>query len=110
MNKAAISIFTLAVMASAQALADTRYMFCLGGGRLGLYYSTVFPVAPGTKDEDKAKAFNAFVKGTYNNIIFAECHTDLTQANSQSSKKIREDSDQYSKFPSKLIETGWAGK
>ena len=110
LSKAAISMFVLAMLASSQALADTRYMYCYGGGRAGLYYSAVFPVPQGTQDQDKAKAFNAFVEGKYHTLIFSECHTDLSVANSESAKKGREDSDQQSKFPSKLIETGWMGK
>lgn len=110
MKRFALAVFALAAMASSSALADTRYIFCYGGGRAGLYYSAVFPVAQGTKSADKEKAFDAFVKGKYGTMIFANCFTDLTQANSQSSKKMREDSDQKSKFPSKLIETGWSGK
>jgi hypothetical protein len=110
MNKASFVVLALAVLTSSQALADTDYMFCYGGGRLGLYYSTVFPVVHGTRDADKAKAFIAFVKARHGATIVSECHSDMTQANSRSDKKMREDSDQQSKFPSKLIETGWAGK
>ena len=76
----------------------------------GLYYSNVFPAAADTKDADAAKAFSAFVKGKYGTAISARCHTDMTQASAASDKKMRVDSDQTSKFPSKLIETGWAGK
>jgi hypothetical protein len=107
MKKVALAVFALA--ASSQALAGTDYMFCFGGGRLGLYYSAVFPVAHGTKDQEKAKAFNAFVKTKYGTTIYAECHSNMTQALGESAKKGREDSDQNSKFPSKLIETSWAG-
>lgn len=110
MRRIALAVFAFAALSSSSALADTRYMFCYGGGRAGLYYSAVFAVAQGTKSADKEKPFDAFVKAKYGTVIFANCFTDLTQANSQSSKKIREDSDQKSKFPSKLIETGWTGK
>ncbi len=111
MKKTVFVLLGFATLASSQALAETRYMYCYGGGRAGLYYSAVFPVSFGTvKSADKAKAFNAFVQGKYGVTIFSDCHMDLTQANSLSAKKITEDSDQKSKFPSKLIETGWAGK
>lgn len=110
MTKLALVVFAFAVLTTSQALAETRYMICFGGGRAALYYSAVFPVPAGTKDADKATAFNAFVKGKYGKMIFSECHTDLTQANAQSDKKMREDNDQTSKYPSKLIETGWMGK
>ena len=109
MNRTVFVIAGVAAMTSSQALASPRYMLCFGGGRAALYYSNVFPVLEGTKDADAAKAFNAFVKGKYGATIFSECHTDLTQASATSDKKIRESSDQTSKFPSKLIETGWAG-
>jgi len=109
MRNATVLIFTFAMMAGSQALADTRYMFCFGGGQVGLYYSAVFPVPQGTKGADKANAFNAFVKSKYGTMIFSECHIDLSQASANSDKKIREDSDQTSKFPSKLFETRWAG-
>ena len=110
MNRVSFAACTFAVLASSQAFGDTRYMICFGGGRSGLYYSAVFPVPTGSKDKDMANAFRDFVKGKYAIPIFAECHTDLTQANAESDKKIREDADQNSKFPSKLIETGWSGK
>jgi hypothetical protein len=110
MRKIGFLAFIVAVVASSQALADTSYMFCFGGGRAGLYYSAVFPVPHGTNDEGKAQSFNAFVKSKYGVMIFSECHSDGTQAGSASSKKIRIDSDQQSHYPSKLIETGWAGK
>jgi hypothetical protein len=84
-------------------------MICFGGGRSGLYYSAVFPETTGAKTKDKADAFINFVKGKYGTTIIAECHTDSTQASAESDKKIREDADQNSKFPSKLIETGWSG-
>jgi hypothetical protein len=100
----------LAVVVSSPALADTRYMLCFGGGRPGLYYSNVFPVPGGTKDADKAKAFNALVSAKYHVKISSECHTDMTLASGTSDKKIREQSDQGSKYPSKLVETGWPAK
>jgi hypothetical protein len=110
MNKLVIVASLLAATASSQALAATHYRFCFGGGRAGLYYSAVFPSDQGTKTADTAIAFNAFVKGKYGTVIHSECHSDGTQADAASSKKIMEDSDQQSKFPSKLIETGWNGK
>src|SRR5947209_7569596 len=110
MTKASVVVFALALLASARALADTSTMFCFGGGRAGLYFSGVFPVVHGTRSADKAKAFNAFVKARYGNPILSECHSDMTEANSRSAKKMQEDSDQQSRFRSKLIETGWAGK
>jgi hypothetical protein len=109
MNRVSLAACTCAVLASSQAFGDTRYMICFGGGRSGLYYSAVFPVPTGSRDKDEANAFKDFVKSKYGTPIFAECHTDLTQANAESDKKIREDADQNSKFPSKLIETGWSG-
>lgn len=110
MNRISFAVFTCAaVLASSQAFADARYMFCFGGSQSGLYYSAVFPVPTGTKDTDTAQAFSNFVKSKYGTAIFAECHTDLSQANAESAKKAREDADQNSKFPSKLIETGWSG-
>jgi hypothetical protein len=57
-----------------------------------------------------ATTFNAFVKTKYGATIHGECHSNGTRASAVSDKKIRESSDQDSKFPSKLIETGWAGK
>jgi len=110
MNKTLVVLLPLGLMAASQALADTHYELCFGGGRKALYYSAVFPVPAGTKSDDKAKAFNDFVKGRYGTPILAECHSDLTQASAESDKKTREDSDQTSRYPSKLIETGWAGK
>lgn len=110
MNKFGFLAFAVAAIASSHALASTDYAFCFGGGRAGLYYSANFPVVHGSSDENRAKAFNAFVKAKYGVLIFSECHADMTLANSQSAKKIREDSDQHSKYPSKLIETGWTGK
>ena len=110
MSKVAYAAFTLAALVSSQAFADTHYMYCYGGGRTALYYSANFPVPQGTKSADTAKVFNAFIQKKYGKTIFSECHSDLTLANSRSAKKITEDSDQKSKFPSKLIETGWSGK
>jgi hypothetical protein len=110
MNKLVIVASLLAATASSHAFAATHYRFCLGGGRAGLYYSAVFPADQATKTADTANAFNAFVKGKYGTIIHSECHSDGSQADAASSKKIMEDSDQQSKFPSKLIETGWNGK
>jgi hypothetical protein len=110
MNKLIIMASLLAATASSQALAATNYRFCFGGGRAGLYYSAVFPADQGTKTADTANAFNAFVKGKYGTMIHSECHSDGTQADAASDKKTREDSDQQSRFPSKLIETGWNGK
>jgi hypothetical protein len=110
MNRAAFVVFTLAVLGSSQAFAGTDYQFCFGGGRSGLYYSAVYPVAHGTSDVDMAKAFSAFVKAKYGVMIYSQCHSNGTKALGESAKKGREDSDQTSKYPSKLIETGWAGK
>ena len=111
MNKLVIVASLLAASARSQALAaPTHYTFCYGGGRAGLYYSAVFPTDQGTKTADSANAFNAFVKGKYGTMIHSECHSNGTQADAASDKKIREDSDQQSKFPSKLIETNWNGK
>ena len=98
------------VLAASQAFADTHYVLCYGGGRRALYYSAVFPVPTGTKSDQKAKAFDDFVKGRYGTPILAECHSDLTQASAESDKKSREDNDQTSRFPSRIVETGWAGK
>ncbi|HSM94494.1 MAG TPA: hypothetical protein VLT91_00520 [Rhizomicrobium sp.] len=109
MSRVAYAAFALAALASTQALADTHYMYCYGGGRAGLYYSANFPVPQGAKSGDTAKLFNAFVQKKYGTTIFSECHSDLTLANSQSARKLTEDSDQHSRFPSKLIETGWTG-
>jgi hypothetical protein len=109
MNKTSAAMCACAVMVSSHAFGDSHYMICFGGGRLGLYYSAVFPESTGAKSNDTADAFSKFVKSKYGTTISAECHTDLTQANAESDKKIREDSDQNSKFPSKLIETGWSG-
>src|SRR5215469_14671916 len=108
MKKAVFLVFAFVIQASAQALADTHYMYCFGGGRYGLYYSAVFPAAQGVSRE-KEKAFSAYVKAKYGTMIIAACHLDMTQALGESAKKIREGSDQNSRFPSKLIETGWAG-
>ena len=110
MKKAALVILASAVMAGSPALADTHYMHCYGGGRAGLYFSAVFPVPEGVMSKDKAKAFDAFIQGKYHVTIFSNCQRDQSQANAASSKKMEEDADQTSKFPSKLIETGWAGK
>jgi hypothetical protein len=110
MNKLVIVASLLVATASSQALAATNYRFCFGGGRAGLYYSAVFPADQGTKTADTANAFNAFVKGKYGTVIHSECHSAGTQAVAASDKKMREDGDQQSKFPSKLIETGWNGK
>ncbi|HXZ67875.1 MAG TPA: hypothetical protein VEH07_04740, partial [Alphaproteobacteria bacterium] len=66
-------------------------------------------VPHGTSSVDKAKAFIAFVQSKYGTGISAECHSSGTQASADSDKKIREDVDQTSKFPSKIIETGWMG-
>ncbi len=110
MNKLVIVASLLAATASSQAFAATSYRFCFGGGRAGLYYSAVFPADQGTKTADNEKAFDAFVKGKYGTMIHSECHSDGTQAVAAADKKAREDNDQQSKFPSKLIETGWNGK
>ena len=107
---AAFVVFPLAMLASSSTSARTDYAFCSGGGRASLFYSSVFPVVHGPSDAARAKAFNAFIKAKYGVTIFAECHSDLTPALANSHKKIMEDSDQHSKFPSKLIETGWVGK
>jgi hypothetical protein len=61
-------------------------------------------------DYDKAKAFSTFVKARYGTAIISECHSNMTPASLRSDKKLREDSDQKSRFPSRLVETGWAGK
>jgi hypothetical protein len=110
MKKIALAVFAFAAVSSTCALADSRHMFCYGGGRAALYYSAIFPVAQGVKSAEKEKAFDAFIKAKYGTVIFAGCYGDGSQADSQSNKKIREDSDQKSQFPSKLIETGWTGK
>ena len=110
MNKLVIVASLLAVTASSQALADTSYRFCFGGGRAALYYSAVFPSDRAIKTADTAIAFNAFVKSKYGTMIHGECHSDRTQEDAVSDKKSREDVDQKSKFPSKIIETGWNGK
>jgi hypothetical protein len=109
MNRASAAVCACAVLASSHAFGDTHYMSCFGGGRSGLYYSAVFPESTGAKSKDKADAFSKFVKGKYGTTISAQCHRDSTQTNAESAKKITEDSDQNSKFPSKLIETGWSG-
>jgi hypothetical protein len=109
MKYAAAAMILAGAVANSPAPAQTRYMLCFGGGRAGLYYSGVFPVPAATRDEDKAKAFGAFVKGKYGTTIMAECHTDLTLASAASDKKMREQNDQGSRFPSRIIETGWAG-
>lgn len=57
-----------------------------------------------------AKEFNAFVKAKSGVTIFSECHSNGSQASGESARKGRQDSDQNSKYPSKLVETGWAGK
>ena len=57
-----------------------------------------------------AKEFSAFVKAKYGVMISAECHSDGSRSSGESDKKLREDNDQNSKYPSKLIETGWARK
>jgi hypothetical protein len=49
------------------------------------------------------------VKSKYGVTISSQCHRDGSKASSDSAKKITEDSDQKSKYPSKLIETGWKG-
>jgi hypothetical protein len=85
-------------------------MLCSGGGQAGVYYSDVFAVPGGTKTQGVATMFNAFVKAKYGATIHAECHSNGTRASAVADKKMRESSNQDSKFPSKLIETGWAGK
>src|SRR5690242_727341 len=110
MSKVAYAAFALAVLASSQALADTHYLYCYGGGRAAVDYSANFAVPAGTKSADTPKLFNAFIQKTSGTTNFSECHSDRTMANSKSAKKLTENSDQKSKFPSKLIETGWSGK
>ncbi|HLY04715.1 MAG TPA: hypothetical protein VKR31_03110 [Rhizomicrobium sp.] len=109
-RNAAQVLLPLGLMAGSRALADTHYMLCVGGGRAGLYYSAVFPVTEDTKSDATAKAFRAFVSSKYKKMISAECHRNATEAIADADKKIRENSDQKSRFPSKLIETGWTGK
>ena len=107
---AAFVVFPLAMLASSSTSARTDYAFCMGGGRANLFYSAVFPVVHGPSDAARPKAFNAFIQAKYGITIFSECHSDLTPALANSHKQAMEDSDQKSKFPSKLIETGWVGK
>ena len=109
MKKTAFGLAALAAVAGTPALAAPHYMFCFGGGRPGLYYSTVFAVPEGTKGVDKAKAFAAFVTSKYGQRITPECHSNQTQAVAAADRKMRQDNDQTSKFTSKIIETGWAG-
>jgi hypothetical protein len=110
MKRTLLLAATAAVSTSATpVLAVDHYMHCYGGGRAGLYYSDIFPVPEGTKSKDKALAFNAFVQRKYGTTVHTECHSDGSPALAASAKKITEDSDQKSKFPSKLIETGWKG-
>ena len=108
MNRTLWIAAAVAVSASTPAFAADHYLHCFGGGRLGLYYSNVF-AAPQDAGAQKAKAFDAFVKAKYGTTISSRCQSDGSQANAASSKKIEEDSDQKSKFPSKLVETGWNG-
>lgn len=110
MTRSVALMFALTLLASTQAYAETSYTFCFGGGRAGLYYSSVYPVAHGTSDVAMAKEFSAFVKAKYGVMIYSQCHSNGTRASGESAKKGWEDSDQKSKYPSKLIETGWARK
>ncbi|MBS0360509.1 MAG: hypothetical protein JSR98_03945 [Proteobacteria bacterium] len=103
-------VLALAVLAATPALAQTHYMLCFGGGRAALYWSAVFPVPESTKSADSQKAFNAFVQAKYGKAILSECHRNQTQAIADADKKQREASDQTSKYPSKIIETGWTGR
>ena len=109
MRKIVFVAVALSALAGSQALADTHYMYCYGGGRAGLYYSAVFAVPESVKSDPEAKVFSAFVKSKYGVTISSQCHRDGSKASSDSAKKITEDSDQKSKYPSKLIETGWKG-
>jgi len=109
MNRTLFIAAAAALMAATPAFAADHYLHCFGGGRAGLYYSNVF-AGPQGAGAQKAKAFDAFVKGKYGVTISSRCQSDGTQASAASSKKIEEDSDQKSKFPSKLVETGWAGR
>jgi hypothetical protein len=111
MNKAAVVILASGLLASAQpTIAETHYMFCFGGGPAATYFSAVFPVPDNTRSKDKEPAFNAFVKGKYGTMIHAECHRDQTQANSESAKKLHEDSLRNAKPTAfNIVETGWAG-
>ena len=110
MRKTVVILAELGAMAGSPALADSHYMFCFGGGRVGLYYSAVFAVPEGTKSAATATAFTAFVMSKYGHSPGTECHSNQTLAIATADKKQRQDSDQTSKFPSKIIETGWAGK
>jgi hypothetical protein len=110
MKKIVIVASLLLATVRSQGLPATNYRFCFGGGRAALYYSAVFQSDQATKTADTATAFDVFVKGKYGTVIHSECHSSGTEAAATSDKKIREDSDQQSKFPSKLIETGWNGK
>jgi hypothetical protein len=101
---------TLAAATATPAFADTHYMLCFGGGRAALYWSNVFAVPETTKSDESALAFNAFVKAKYGTMIHSECHRNGTQAIADADKKTRQAADQGSKFPNKIVETGWTGK
>ena len=109
MHRTVFILAAVALSTASPALAADHYMHCYGGGRAGLYFSNVFAVSEDTKSKDKEPAFNAFVQKKYGVMIHSECHRDGTPALAASAKKINEDADQKSKFPSKLIETGWGG-
>jgi hypothetical protein len=110
MSRFGLVLAALAAMAATPALAAPHYMFCFGGGPAALYYSAVFAVPEGTKSTPTAKAFTAFVQGKYGHSPGTECHSNQTQAIADADKKQREDSNQTSKFPYKIVETGWMGK
>jgi hypothetical protein len=110
MNRLFVVILASGLFANSQAaIAETHYMYCFGGGR-PVYFSAVFPVPESTRGRDKEPAFNAFVKDKYGTMIHAECHRDQTKANSESAKKLQEDSMRNAKpTPFNVVETGWAG-
>jgi hypothetical protein len=108
-KRTALAVIALAAAIGTPALADTHYMLCFGGGRAALYWSNVFAVPETTKSDASALAFNAFVKARYGTMIHSECHRNGAQAIADADKKTRQGADQGSKFPSKIVETGWTG-
>ena len=111
MNKAAVLIVATGLIASSHTtIAATHYMYCFGGGPAATYFSAVFPVSEDTRSRDTQPAFNAFVKGKFGTMIHAECHRDQTKSDSESAKKLAEESLRNAKpKPFNIVETGWSG-